>query len=112
MPCRHRLEGAGVLRARLEKGAAAGRACQVEISEERGMVWTDDTREQYARSLQASLCLVERGVAAETRQLVSELRAQATRAKDGMIARVARPYVEKRRFRGSTCGFMHAEDDA
>ena len=72
---------------------------------------TDDTWEQHARRLQTSFCLVERGVAAETGQLVSELRTHAARAKDGVIARVTRPRVEKRRFRGGTRGFSHAKDN-
>ena len=72
---------------------------------------TDDAREHYARRQQPSFGLVDRGVAAEAGQLVSELRTHATRAKDGVIARVVRPGVEKRRFRGGTCGFAHAEGD-
>lgn len=61
-----------------------------------GFEKTDDTWEQRARGLQTPFCLVERGVTAETSQLVSKLRTYAARAKDGVIARFARPGVEKR----------------
>jgi hypothetical protein len=99
--------GAGLLHVRRVRGAV-----DVDVREEVGRwVETHDTWEQDARRLQTSLRFVERGVPAETCQLVSELRTHAARAKDGVVARVARPRVEKRRFRGCTCGLAHARDD-